>query len=110
MQAFEVEQAQKQQFIEYKYRWVIVCLFGLSIVTNAIASNTISPIANKLTETYGVSKFAVNSIAMIFLFLYTIMNFPANYIIDTRGLRIGVLFTNIQILIGVISLCVGFGI
>lgn len=99
MQPFDIEQPQKHppddghatsEYHEYRYRWVIVALFGLCTMSNAIASNACFPIATKLATTYGVSNAAVNSVAMIFLLVYTIMNFPANYIVDSRGLRIGV--------------------
>jgi fucose permease len=59
-------------------------------ITNVIASSVVGPIATKVANTYNVSNAAVNSIAMIFRLVYTFVNFPANYIIDLNGLRVGV--------------------
>ena len=91
MQAFEIEAAspglqkpladQAGEYHEYRYRWVIVVLFGLCTMSNAIASNACFPIATKLANTYEVSNAAVNSVARIFLLVYTLRNFRANYIV-----------------------------
>lgn len=68
-----------------------------------MASNVVSPIATKLSVTYDVTNSRVNSVAMVYLLLYTLLNFPANYIIDTRGLKLGVS-------VGISCICVGLGI
>lgn len=79
-------------------------------MSNAIASNACFPIATKLAVTYEVSNAAVNSVAMIFLLVYTLMNFPANYLVDLKGLRIGVCIRLMQLIFGSGLISLGLGL
>jgi hypothetical protein len=36
----------------------------------------------------------INSVGLIYLIVYLLMNFPASYIIDKKGLRLGVKTNN----------------
>ena len=54
---------------------------------NGLLNNTVIPIAAKLAEVYNLSDAYVSSPVIVSFLVYTIMNFPANHIIDTKGLR-----------------------
>lgn len=64
---------------------------GLSQLLMGLANNAVIPLEHKMTQVYGVSEGMV-SISIILSFLvFSLANFPANYIIDTYGLRVGFL-------------------
>jgi hypothetical protein len=61
---------------------------GFMFLINGLGNNAIIPIAHKLTRVYNLS-YAYVSLPIIITFLvYSLLNFPANHIIDTRGLRL----------------------
>jgi fucose permease len=64
---------------------------GLCQILIGLANNAIIPLEQKVTVTYGLSETKV-SISIILSFLvFSIVNFPANHIIDERGLRVSFL-------------------
>ena len=85
-----METEPKEPYREYSYRWVIVGLYFLNTMVGSVASGTVQPIATKLSQTYGVSTVLINAISMINLLAYAMMNFPANYFIDVKGIKVGV--------------------
>ena len=58
---------------------------------NGLLNNTVIPIAAKLAQVYNLSDAYVSSPIIVSFLVYTIMNFPANHIIDTKGLRVSFL-------------------
>lgn len=64
---------------------------GVMLVINGLANNTIIPIAAKLAVVYEISDAYVSSPVLISFLVYSLMNFPANHIIDTKGLRVSFL-------------------
>lgn len=66
---------------------MIVSLVGVMFLINGLLNNTVIPIAAKLAEVYNLSDAYVSSPVIVSFLVYTIMNFPANHIIDTKGLR-----------------------
>ena len=114
----------KKEYIEYKYRWVIVLLMALAFFINGLANNAIIPIASKIAKVYDISETYTNSPVLASFLVYSLMNFPANHIIDQRGLRLSfiigtflyafglILFTMINkgyywVLIGAIFVAIG---
>lgn len=75
------------EFFEYPYRWVIVSLVGIMFLINGLLNNTVIPIAARLAEVYDLSDAYVSSPVTVSFLVYTVMNFPANHVIDTKGLR-----------------------
>lgn len=66
-------------------------MMALCFIVNGVANNAVIPIAHKLAVVYDLSSTYVNApIATSFL-VYSFSNFPANFIIDTKGLRISFL-------------------
>jgi MFS family permease len=60
---------------------------GLMQLVNGLTQNTTTPIASKLAEVYGISSAYVTAPITVSFLAYSLMNFPANHIIDTKGLR-----------------------
>ena len=60
---------------------------GFCLVINGLANNTVIPIASKLSDVYQISDAYVSAPVIISFLVYSLMNFPANHIIDSRGLR-----------------------
>lgn len=44
-----------------------------------------------MADVYGVSSFEVNMCSIIYMIAFIIVVFPANYILDKYGLKVGVL-------------------
>lgn len=58
---------------------------------NGLLNNTVIPIAAKLAEVYNLSEAYTSSPIIVSFLVYSIMNFPANHIIDTKGLKVSFL-------------------
>jgi fucose permease len=56
-------------------------------IINGLTNNTVIPIAAKLADVYELSDTYVNIPVTISFLVYSITNFPANHIMDTKGLR-----------------------
>lgn len=76
---------------EYKYRWVVVGLLSCALFVNGFTNNAVIPIATKISNTYDISATYANSPVLASFLVYSLMNFPANHIIDTKGLRVSFL-------------------
>ena len=75
---------------------------GLSCFVNGLGNNAIIPIANKVQTVYELSPAIVNAPITASFLIYSISNFPANYIIDTKGLRISFLIGTGLFTIGIL--------
>ena len=64
---------------------------GFSLVVNGMANALITPITSKLTQVYNLSDAYVSAPIIVSFLVYSLMNFPANQLIDTRGLRVSFL-------------------
>jgi fucose permease len=54
---------------------------------------------------YDISATTVNTISLVYMGVYLIMNFPSNYIIDKYGCRVGVVLGIVLTAIGMIIKC-----
>ena len=64
---------------------------ALCLFVNGLANDAIIPIAKKVQTVYDLSSTYVNAPITLSFLIYSISNFPANYIIDTKGLRVSFL-------------------
>ncbi|EAR83953.1 MFS transporter (macronuclear) [Tetrahymena thermophila SB210] len=90
----EVNDQNKDEFKDYSYRWCIVILFCFPNMMNGIEWITFSPISSQVQQAYDQSQFVVSLTSLASMFCYIVMNFPSNYILSQKGLKIGV-FTGI---------------
>ncbi|EWS72426.1 MFS transporter (macronuclear) [Tetrahymena thermophila SB210] len=86
----QVNIEQQKDFKEYSYRWSIVIMFCLVNMMNSIQSITFSPISSQVEQAYNTSKFIVSMTSLVTMLCYIIFNFPSNYILSHKGLKIGI--------------------
>mmetsp|Transcript_25736 Transcript_25736/g.45199 ORF Transcript_25736/g.45199 Transcript_25736/m.45199 type:complete len:426 (-) Transcript_25736:950-2227(-) len=79
------------EYREYSSRWLILTLFSLSTISNALMWVTCAPITEELSDIYGVSEFVVEICSLVYMAAFIPVVFPSNYILDEYGLRVGVL-------------------
>lgn len=91
------------EYKEYPYRFVIVLLFCLPSFINGMCWVVLSPISTKVAKSYDVSDSLVTLVPMLYMIVYVFANFPSNWILDTKGIRKGVI-------IGAVLTALGSGI
>jgi MFS family permease len=81
----------------YPYRWVILLVFMLINMVVQIQWLAHAAVARPAEVFYEgqfdpSSFFNIDFLAMIYMLVFVVMSFPASYVIDTYGIRIGVSF------------------
>ena len=90
-----------EEFILYPKRFFVVGIFSFAQMMISILVNSLTPIAAYLTEIYDQSVIVVNLGSLLFTLMHPIFTFPASYVIDTYGTRIGIAIGCILALLGV---------
>lgn len=67
----------------------------------SVLLNTLTPIAAYLCIIYDQNPIVVNLGSLLFALMHPIFTFPASYVIDTYGTRVGIALGSILALIGV---------
>lgn len=75
----------------YAFRWLILILFVLYSASNAFQWTQLVIITNILEKYYGVSTLTVYWTSMIYMVAYIPLIVPASWLLDKKGLRLGVL-------------------
>lgn len=74
----------------YGYRWVVLMVF---LIINALMQMqwiTFAPITSEAVAFYHVPAMQIDLLSLIFMIVYIFISIPASYIIDTKGIRIGI--------------------
>ncbi|HOO72807.1 MAG TPA: MFS transporter [Spirochaetota bacterium] len=79
-----------KEIILYPYRWVVLAVFFLITVVIEIQWLAFAPVAREAREFYGVSAFQVDLLSILFMAVFLVMCVPASYVIDKKGIRIGI--------------------
>ena len=95
------EQTNKDEYLVYPKRFFVVAVFSLAQMMISILVNTITPIAAYLTNIYDETTVVANLSSLLFTLMHPIFTFPASYVIDTYGSRLGIGIGCILALIGV---------
>ena len=79
----------------YSYRWVILLVFMLINVVVQIQWLAHAAVARPAEVFYEgqfdpSSFFNIDFLAMVYMLVFIVMSFPASYVIDTYGIRVGV--------------------
>lgn len=74
----------------YGYRWVVLAVFALINAVIQLNWIAFAPITVDSITLYQTSAFWIVLLSMSFMLVYLVVSFPASYIIDRFGLRIGV--------------------
>jgi sugar phosphate permease len=81
---------EQARFKVYGYRWVVLLAFMLVTVVNQLLWITFAPITGNAAKFYGVSDLSIGLLSMVFMIVYIFVSFPASWVIDTYGIRVGV--------------------
>lgn len=74
----------------YRYRWVVLAVYSLLTVAISIQWLTFAAIQRDARAFYGVTTLEIDALSLIFLVVFLFVAFPASFLIDTNGLRVGV--------------------
>jgi MFS family permease len=77
-------------FRVYRYRWVVLLVFMLSVAVNQLLWITFAPITSAATAFYQVSDLSIGLLSMSFMIVYIFLSIPASWVIDTYGIRTAV--------------------
>lgn len=89
------------KYTTYRYRFLIITVFALIALVNAVMSSCMSSIVTNLTSIYSLSMFIVNlGTSLIWFMIYLPTSFFTNYLLDEKGLRFCVLFGATTTIIG----------
>lgn len=78
------------KFKVYKYRWVMLSVYMFIVAVNQLLWITFAPITSDAARYYNVSDLQIGILSMSFMIVFIVVSFPASWIIDTYGIRIGV--------------------
>jgi len=79
----------------YPYRWVILLVFMLITMVVEIQWLAHAAVARPAAVFYEgqldpASFFNIDFLAMVYMLVFLVMSFPASYVIDTYGIRVGI--------------------
>lgn len=75
----------------YPYRWVVLSLYILITIIIEIQWLTFASISEVAQEFYQTSALRIDFLSMIYMLVFIVMSIPASYIIDTWGLKKGLM-------------------
>jgi MFS family permease len=78
------------KFKVYGYRWVVLLAFMAIIAVNQLLWITFAAITTEATQFYNVSELSIGLLSLSFMVVYLFVSFPASWVIDTYGIRLGV--------------------
>jgi MFS family permease len=90
----------------YSYRWVVLLVYFIINVLMQGQWITFAPITSEAVAFYKVPALQIDLLSLIFMIVYLFVSFPASYIIDTWGIRIGIGIG--AVLMGVFGFMKGF--
>jgi len=80
----------EKDFKVYGYRWVVLLVYVIINVLMQVQWITFAPITSEAVAFYKVPALQIDLLSIIFMVVYIFVSFPASYIIDTWGIRIGI--------------------
>ncbi|XP_015364168.1 PREDICTED: feline leukemia virus subgroup C receptor-related protein 2-like [Diuraphis noxia] len=72
----------------YKARWIILVVYMLYSMANAVHWIQYSIISNITVKFYGVSNFAIDTTSTIYMIVYVPLVVPASWVLDRLGLKV----------------------
>ena len=75
----------------YPYRWVILSIYSLITVAIEIQWLTFASVSSAAQEFYQTSALRIDFLSIIYMLVFIVMSIPASYIIDTYGLKRGLI-------------------
>ncbi|XP_060867819.1 heme transporter FLVCR2-like [Metopolophium dirhodum] len=84
----------------YKRRWLMLVLFVLCSMINAVQWIQYSIISNVVIRFYNVSSFAVDFTSIVYMITYIPLIFPASWILEKKGLRVAMVAGSCGTMVG----------
>ena len=81
---------QQSEFKVYGYRWVVLLVYMAIIAVNQLLWITFASVTTESMNFYGVSDLSIGLLSLSFMIVYVFVSFPASWVIDTYGVKIGV--------------------
>lgn len=81
----------KTEIKVYPYRWVILAVYSLIVVIIEIHWLTFASVSTAAQEFYQATALGIDFLSMIYMLVFILMSIPASYIIDSWGLKKGIL-------------------
>jgi FLVCR family MFS transporter 7 len=97
---------EQANFKVYGYRWIVLLVYFLLNALMQVQWITFAPITSEAVTFYHVSALQIDLLSLIFMIVYLFVSFPASYVIDTWGIRIGIGIG--AVLMGVFGFMKGF--
>ena len=80
----------KNSSSRHPYRWIVLAVFFMITVIVEMHWLAFAPIARDVRNYYNVSANQVDLLSELFMGLFLVMCVPASYVIDKKGIRIGI--------------------
>jgi MFS family permease len=80
----------QNSFKVYGYRWVVLLAFMAIVASNQLLWITFAAITTQAMQFYNVSDLSIGLLSLSFMVVYILVSFPASWVIDTYGIRVGV--------------------
>ena len=81
---------EQSSFKVYPYRWIVLIAFMAIVAVNQLLWITFAAITSEATQFYKVSELGIGLLSLSFMVVYLFASFPASWVIDTYGIRVGV--------------------
>ena len=75
----------------YPYRWVVLSLYVLITIIIEIQWLTFASISEVAQDFYQTTTLRIDFLSMIYMLIFIVMSIPASYVIDTWGLKKGLM-------------------
>ncbi|MCB9733160.1 MAG: MFS transporter [Deltaproteobacteria bacterium] len=80
----------KSPYTVYRARWTVLAVYSLITLVLQLQWLTFAPIAREAQAVYGVGPFDIDLLSLIFMLVFVVVGLPASWLIDKRGIRVGV--------------------
>ena len=90
----------QKEYTLYGWRWVIVTTFCASVTASGLGMMGFSPITTIIQELYGINDFEGQLLMLVFVILYIPLMFPANYLIENKGISIPIWIASVTMIAG----------
>ena len=81
------QQQQPDLYKLYRRRWLILFIFVLYSMSNAMQWIQYSIISNIISQFYNVDSYAVSWTSMVYMVTYVLLIFPASWFLDKKVFR-----------------------
>ncbi|EGR33456.1 major facilitator superfamily protein, putative [Ichthyophthirius multifiliis] len=85
----KLEEQIESKYKVYKLRYFIIIIFILGMLQISMIQNSFSPQAAQLIIVYKKSNFIYNLTSLIHMIVHVPMSFPANFVVEKYGTKIG---------------------